>query len=106
MSTARHLAAGLAFLIGALAIPTVGHAQAPAGAANVWTPPAIGMEDCVRRAKTALRSAGGTGVEQKIIFPGLAFVRAFLGDYHAMIMCITFKGVIVFTVHGADGATA
>src|SRR5262249_28889358 len=102
----RYLAAGLASLIGALALPIAVHAQPPAGAANVWTPQAIGMEDCVQRAKTALQSAGGTNVEQKIIFSGMAFVRGYLGDYHAMIMCITFKGVVVVTVHGADGATA
>jgi hypothetical protein len=106
MSNRAYLGTVITALIGGLAISTVAHAQAPSGTANVWTPPALSMNDCVQRGSTALRTAGATKTDQKTVFPGMAFVTAILGDYSAMIMCITFKGVVVFTVHGPDGATA
>ncbi len=95
-----------AVLLCGIPVPSTVYAQAPVVAANVWTPPAIAFNDCMRLAAQALREAGSKDVAQKTIFAGMGFNQGRLGDYSALIMCITFKSVVTFYVAGLDGQTA
>jgi hypothetical protein len=81
-------AISLALIAGSAIMPSFARAQAPqiTSVSNVWTPPGLDFNDCMRRAVTAINQAGSTNVKQQTVFSGTGYTAANVGDYCATVM--------------------
>jgi hypothetical protein len=101
----RPALAGLALISGSVFVAPGAHAQAPAMDQSIFILP-MAFSDCMLKAATALRQAGGSDVKQNIGAVDMGDVTGKLGDYAANILCLTLKGVIILEVAGRDNPTA